>query len=88
MEVIDQFQDTKRKARNGDYYWGMGLTAEQVANDFSISRDQDKFAYESHQKAIKAISENKFESSIVPIEISETFINDAGVKSEKYLVQR
>ena len=78
------------KQGNEDYYWGMGLTAEQVANDFSISReDQDKFAYESHQKAIKAISENKFESSIVPIEISETFINDAGVKSsKKYLVQK
>ena len=78
------------KHGNEDYYWGMGLTAEQVANDFSISReDQDKFAYESHQKAIKAISENKFESSIVPIEISETFINDAGVKSsKKYLVQK
>tara|TARA_B100000925_G_scaffold286336_1_gene263870 strand:- start:920 stop:2104 length:1185 start_codon:yes stop_codon:yes gene_type:complete len=78
------------KLGNEDYYWGMGLTAEQVANDFSISReDQDKFAFESHQKAIKAISENKFESSIVPIEISETFINDAGVKSsKKYLVQK
>ena len=78
------------KQGNEDYYWGMGLTAEQVANDFSISReDQDKFAYESHQKAIKAISENKFESSIVPIEISETFINDAGLKSsKKYLVQK
>tara|TARA_B100000886_G_scaffold216749_1_gene150423 strand:- start:686 stop:1870 length:1185 start_codon:yes stop_codon:yes gene_type:complete len=72
------------KQGNEDYYWGMGLTAEQVANDFSISReDQDKFAFESHQKAIKAISENKFQSQIVPIEVSETFINENGIKSSK-----
>ena len=72
------------KQGNEDYYWGMGLTAEQVANDFSISReDQDKFAFESHQKAIKAISEKKFQSQIVPIEVSETFINENGIKSSK-----
>ena len=72
------------KQGNEDYYWGMGLTAEQVANDFSISReDQDKFAFESHQKAIKAISDNKFQSQIVPIEVSETFINENGIKSSK-----
>ena len=78
------------KQGNEDYYWGMGLTAEQVANDFSISReDQDKFAFESHQKAIKAISENKFQSQIVPIEVSETFINENGIKSSKsYIVDK
>lgn len=78
------------KQGNEDYYWGMGLTAEQVANDFSISReDQDKFAFESHQKAIKAISENKFQSQIVPIEVSETFVNDNGIKSSRsYIVDK
>tara|TARA_S200000501_G_scaffold109479_1_gene102764 strand:+ start:233 stop:1417 length:1185 start_codon:yes stop_codon:yes gene_type:complete len=78
------------KQGNEDYYWGMGLTAEQVANDFSISReDQDKFAFESHQKAIKAISENKFQSQIVPIEVSETFVNDNGIKSSmSYIVDK
>ena len=41
-----------------DYYWGMGLTAEQVANEYKVSREsQDLFAYESHQKAIKALEE-------------------------------
>src|SRR5690606_41913786 len=39
-----------------DWYWGMGLTAEAVAKEFKVSReDQDKFAYESHQRAIRAI---------------------------------
>ena len=50
-----------------DYYWGMGLTAEEVANQYSVSReDQDKFAYESHQKAVKALEEKKFDSQIAP----------------------
>src|SRR5436190_1844545 len=46
---------------HGDYYWGMGLTAEAVARDYSISReDQDKFGYESNRKASLAIAEGKF----------------------------
>jgi acetyl-CoA acyltransferase len=44
------------KEGNEDYYWGMGLTAEEVANRYNISReDQDEFAYNSHQKALKAL---------------------------------
>jgi len=44
-----------------DWYWGMGLTAEAVAREYKVSReDQDVFAYNSHQKAIKAIKEGKF----------------------------
>ena len=55
---------------NADYYWGMGLTAEAVANEFNISReDQDLFAFNSHQKAIKAIQEGRFENQIVPIDV-------------------
>lgn len=55
-----------------DYYWGMGLTAEQVAKEYSVSReDQDAFSLASHQKAVKAIQENKFESEIVPVEVTE-----------------
>ena len=46
---------------NGDYYWGMGLTAEAVANEFKVSRhDQDEFAYNSHMKALKALEEGVF----------------------------
>ena len=62
---------------NPDYYWGMGLTAEAVANDFKVSReDQDKFGFESHQKAFKAISEGKFKNEIVPITVKETFLDE------------
>lgn len=61
-----------------DYYWNMGLTAEAVANQFSISREaQDEFAYLSHQKALLAQAENRFQDQIVPITITETAVNQA-----------
>lgn len=72
------------KEGHEDYYWGMGLTAEAVAKQFNVSReDQDKFAYESHQKAIKAQAEGKFDSQIVPINVEETFVNTNGKKETK-----
>ncbi|HWR94713.1 MAG TPA: acetyl-CoA C-acyltransferase [Flavobacterium sp.] len=72
------------KAGNEDYYWNMGLTAEAVAKQFNISReDQDEFAYNSHLKAIKAQAEGKFESQITPINIEQTLINDNGKKEIK-----
>jgi len=65
-----------------DYYWGMGLTAEAVANEFNISReDQDAFAFSSHEKALKAQAEGKFKDQIVPINIEETFLDESGKKS-------
>ena len=71
-------------AGNEDYYWGMGLTAEAVAKQYSISReDQDEFAYHSHQKALKAQAEGKFDQQIVPINIEQTFINENGKKETK-----
>jgi acetyl-CoA acyltransferase len=78
------------KAGNEDYYWGMGLTAEAVANQFNVSReDQDEFAYKSHMKALKAQEENRFQEQIVPIEIEETFVNDDGKKeTKKYTVNK
>lgn len=67
-----------------DYYWGMGLTAEAVAKQFNISReDQDKFSVESHKKALKAQAEGKFDSQIVPITVEQIFINEAGKKETK-----
>jgi len=76
--------------KNGheDYYWGMGLTAEEVAKRYNVSReDQDEFAYNSHQKALKAIKEDRFKDQIVPIEVEEIFVNNAGKKeSRKYTV--
>ncbi|GGF15885.1 acetyl-CoA C-acyltransferase [Hymenobacter cavernae] len=66
-----------------DYYLGMGLTAEAVANNYHISReDQDQFAYSSHQKAIKAIKEGKFKKQIVPITVEETFLDPASGKKQ------
>ena len=71
-------------AGNEDYYWGMGLTAEAVAKQYSISReDQDEFAYHSHQKALKAQAEGKFDNQIVPINVEQTFINENGKKETK-----
>ncbi|MFN4813466.1 MAG: acetyl-CoA C-acyltransferase [Bacteroidota bacterium] len=60
-----------------DYYWGMGLTAEAVASEYKVSReDQDMFAFNSHQKAIKAIQENKFKEEIVPVEVHENYLDE------------
>ena len=78
------------KQGNEDYYWGMGLTAEAVANQYKISReDQDAFAYSSHQKALKAQKSGAFDDQIVPITIEETYINDNGKKATRtYTVNR
>ena len=75
---------------NEDYYWGMGLTAEAVAKQYKISReDQDAFAYASHQKALKAQKSGTFDDQIVPITIEETYINDNGKKATRtYTVDR
>ena len=60
-----------------DHYWGMGLTAEAVANEYKVSReDQDAFAFKSHMKAIKAIKEGKFKNEIVPVKVSETYLDE------------
>ena len=78
------------KQGNEDYYWGMGLTAEAVANQYKISReDQDAFAYASHQKALKAQKNGAFGDQIVPITIEETYIDDNGKKATRtYTVDR
>jgi acetyl-CoA acyltransferase len=69
------------KEGHEDYYWGMGLTAEAVANQFKVSReDQDQFAFESHMKALKAQAEGKFDKQIVPITVEHTFVNENGKK--------
>jgi len=71
---------------NHDYYWGMGLTAEAVANEFKVSReDQDAFAYQSHMKAIQAIKSGAFKDEIVPIEVEEIFVKDNKKQSRKYI---
>ncbi|NNK29560.1 MAG: acetyl-CoA C-acyltransferase [Flavobacteriaceae bacterium] len=72
------------KEGHEDYYWGMGLTAEAVAEQFKVSReDQDEFAYNSHMKALNAQKENRFQEQIVPISVEHTFVNPAGKKETK-----
>ena len=74
--------------KNPDWYWGMGLTAEAVAKDFKVSReDQDEFSYHSHQKAINAIKEGRFKDGIVPVKINETYLDATEKKKiREYLV--
>lgn len=78
------------KEGNEDYYWGMGLTAEAVADKYKVSReDQDEFAFHSHQKALKAQAEGRFDQQIVPITVEQTFINAEGKKEvKKYTVAK
>ena len=62
---------------NPDYYWGMGYTAEAVANQYKISREeQDEFAFNSHQKALKALEEGKFANQIVPLPVEYNFLDE------------
>ena len=61
----------------------MGNTAEAVANQFNISReDQDEFAYQSHMKALKALAENRFQDQIVPISVNQTYLDENGKKQQ------
>ena len=73
--------------KNPDWYWGMGLTAEAVANEYKVSREeQDLFSYHSHQKAMKAIQEGKFKSEIVPIHVNETYIDENEKKKTRSFI--
>ena len=75
---------------HADYYWGMGNTAEAVAQEYQVSReDQDEFALNSHLKALKAQAENRFQDQIVPIEVEETYLDNNGKKAtRKYTVTK
>ncbi|WP_226389738.1 acetyl-CoA C-acyltransferase [Penaeicola halotolerans] len=77
----------KIATENPSYYIGMGLTAEEVAKDFKITREEsDEFSYQSHMKAIKAIEEGKFKDEIVPVNVTETYIDAKGQKKERSFV--
>lgn len=72
---------------NGDYYLSMGLTAEQVAKDYNVARqDQDEFSYNSHMKAINAIKEGYFTKGILPITVKQVSINEKGKRVESEYV--
>ena len=80
--------NAKVAKENPTWYWGMGLTAEAVARDFKVSReDQDAFAYESHQRAIRAIENGYFKDEIVPYEVERVCLDENEKRQvEKYVV--
>ena len=72
---------------NPDWYSSMGATAESVATEYNVNReDQDTFAFSSHQKAIAAIKSGKFKEQIVPITVNETYIDEQGKRKTKTFV--
>lgn len=67
-----------------DYYLSMGLTAEEVAKDFKVSREaQDEFSFNSHQKAINAIKNGYFKTGILPINVEEVYLDEKGKKQKR-----
>jgi len=70
--------------KHPEYFLSMGLTAEAVAKDYDVTReDQDEFAFNSHQKAIKAIQAGLFQEQIVPITVEETYVDESGKKKTR-----
>jgi acetyl-CoA acyltransferase len=62
---------------NPNWYWGMGLTAEAVAQQYKVSREeQDIFALHSHEKAFAAIKSGRFKDDIVPINVQHIFLDE------------
>jgi len=76
--------NAKVAKENPTYYWGMGLTAEEVANKYNVSReDQDQFAFESHMKALKANENGTFKDDIVPIEVEQVYLDEGGKRQTR-----
>lgn len=74
---------------NPEVYMSMGLTAERVAEEFSITReDQDEFSYHSHRKAAEAVDSGKFDDEIVPIEFDEVWVEADGTRKREPQVFR
>lgn len=70
-----------------EYYLSMGLTAEEVAKEYDITREQaDAFSYQSHMRAIDAIKNGRFKDDIVPVTVDETYLQDGVKKQRSYVV--
>jgi acetyl-CoA acetyltransferases len=70
-----------------DYYLNMGLTAEAVAKEYKVNReDQDAFSYQSHQKAINAIKNGHFKVGILPMTVEQVYLDEKGKKQKKNFV--
>ncbi len=73
---------------NPDWYWGMGLTAEAVAKEYKVSReDQDQFSLKSHQKAVEAIKNGHLKDGVMPVTIKENYLDESlKKKTREYIV--
>ena len=82
--------NAKISKEHADWYWGMGNTAEEVAKKYNVTREQqDEFAFNSHMKALKAIEEGKFVDDIVPVDVTQVYVDNNGKRAEKkYTVQQ
>jgi acetyl-CoA acetyltransferase family protein len=70
-----------------DWYFGMGITAEEVAKDYKISRqDQDEFSFHSHRKAVAAIEAGRFKDEIVPVDVREVLVENGKRVEKKFTV--
>src|SRR5215213_1196698 len=70
-----------------DYYLSMGLTAEAVAKEYNVSReDQDEFSYHSHKKALNAITNGYFKEGILPMNVEEVYLDEKGKKQKRNYV--
>jgi acetyl-CoA acyltransferase len=79
----------KVSKENPDWYWGMGLTAEAVAEEFKVSREmQDEFAFHSHRKALEALEKGVFKDEIAPIIVNHVYLDSNEERQEKnYIAQ-
>jgi acetyl-CoA acyltransferase len=78
----------KIASQTPEYYLSMGLTAEELAKDYDITREQaDEFSVRSHDRALAAIAAGKFKDEIVPVEVEETYLDEKGKrKTRKFVV--
>lgn len=84
FKTVPNYEITKD---HPDYFIGMGLTAELVAEKYNVTREQqDEFSFYSHQKALKAIAHGVFKEEIVPVEVEQVYYEDGKKKAKKYIV--
>jgi len=84
-KVVPNYEVAKK---NPDWYWGMGLTAEAVANEYKVSReDQDEFAFRSNMKAVEAIKNGHLKAGVAPITVTENYLDgQQKKKTRSYIV--
>ena len=83
-KIIPNYEVAKDKP---DWYWGMGLTAEEVAKVYKVSReDQDEFSYNSHMKALNALEKGFFKDDIAPITVKEVYLDKNEKRQEREFV--